>query len=134
LLEDSDCPIFLDTGAEPIAGSTRMKAGTAQRIALSLLSSLVMIRLGHVYEGLMVDVHATNKKLTQRSEAMLTHLTGRSGKDVRDALAGAEGSVKLAVLLLYGCRAEEAKALLERSGGHLRVALAELRKSRGRVE
>src|SRR5438552_6781868 len=95
LLDEADCPIFLDTGAEPIAGSTRMKAGTAQRIALSLLSSLVMIRLGHVYEGLMVDVHATNKKLTQRSEAMLTHLTGRSGKDVRDALAGAEGRVKL---------------------------------------
>jgi N-acetylmuramic acid 6-phosphate etherase len=105
-----------------------MKAGTAQRIALNLLSSLVMIRLGHVYEGLMVDVQATNKKLTQRSANMLTHLTGRSGKDVRDALVHAEGSVKAAVLLLYGCRPEEAKALLERSGGHLRVALAVLRK------
>ena len=115
---------------EPIAGSTRMKAGTAQRITLNLLSSLVMIRLGHVYEGLMVDVQATNKKLTQRSENMLTHLTGRSGKDVRDALTAAEGSVKVGVLLLYGCRADEAKALLERSGGHLRVALAVLRKSR----
>ncbi|HMI96184.1 MAG TPA: N-acetylmuramic acid 6-phosphate etherase [Micropepsaceae bacterium] len=130
LLAESDCPIFLDTGVEPIAGSTRMKAGTAQRITLNLLSSLVMIRLGHVYEGLMVDVQATNKKLTQRSENMLTHLTGRSGKDVRDALIRADGSVKVAVLLLYGCRPEEAKALLERSGGHLRVALAELRKSR----
>ncbi len=134
LLAEADCPIFLDTGVEPIAGSTRMKAGTAQRITLNLLSSLVMIRLGHVYEGLMVDVQATNKKLTQRSENMLTHLTGRSGKDVRDALSAAEGSVKVAVLLLYGCRAEEVKALLERSGGHLRVALAELRKSRASPE
>ena len=130
LLAEADCPIFLDTGVEPIAGSTRMKAGTAQRITLNLLSSLVMIRLGHVYEGLMVDVQATNKKLTRRSENMLTHLTGRSGKDVRDALIAAEGSVKVAVLLLYGCGAEEAKSLLERSGGHLRVALAELRKNR----
>ena len=134
LLKESECPIFLDTGVEPIAGSTRMKAGTAQRITLNLLSSLVMIRLGHVYEGLMVDVQATNKKLTQRSEDMLTHLTGRSGKDVREALAAAEGSVKVAVLLLYGCEAEEAKALLERSGGHLRVALAVLRKSRAGAE
>jgi N-acetylmuramic acid 6-phosphate etherase len=134
LLAESDCPIFLDTGVEPIAGSTRMKAGTAQRITLNLLSSLVMIRLGHVYEGLMVDVQATNKKLTQRSENMLTHLTGRSGKDVRDALAAADGSVKVAVLLLYGCRPEEAKALLERSGGHLRLALGELRKSRASPE
>src|SRR5258707_6191411 len=124
LLNESECPIFLDTGVEPIAGSTRMKAGSAQRITLNLLSSLVMIRLGHVYEGLMVDVQATNKKLTQRSENMLTHLTGRSAKDVRDALSAADGSGKVAVLLLFGCDADEAKALLERSRGHLRVALA----------
>lgn len=130
LLAEADHPILLETGPEPIAGSTRMKAGTAQRITLNLLSSLLMIRLGRVYEGLMVDVQATNKKLAKRSENMLTHLTGRSGKDVRDALARAEGSVKLAVLLLQGCRPEEAKALLDRCGGRLRVAIAELRESR----
>ena len=107
-----------------------MKAGTAQRIVLNLLSSLLMIRLGRVYEGLMVDVQATNKKLTKRSENMLMHLTGRSGKEVRDALVLAEGSVKLAVIVLQGCDVEEAKALLERSGGRLRVALTELRKTR----
>src|SRR5689334_16539184 len=84
LLNEADHPIFLDTGAEPIAGSTRMKAGTAQRIALNLLSSLLMIRPGRVYEALMVDAQATNAKLTRRSEAMLTHLTGRSGSEVRD--------------------------------------------------
>jgi len=130
LLSESDHPILLETGPEPIAGSTRMKAGTAQRITLNLLSSLVMIRLGRVYEGLMVDVQATNNKLARRSVDMLTHLTGRSGKDVEDALAAAEGSVKLAVLLLQGCRPEEAKALLDRCSGKLRVALAELRNSR----
>jgi len=130
LLKESDHPILLETGSEPIAGSTRMKAGTAQRITLNLLSSLLMIRLGRVYEGLMVDVQATNKKLAKRSENMLIHLTGRSGKEVRNALARAEGSVKLAVLLLHGCRLEEAKALLDRSGGRLRVALTELQESR----
>ena len=130
LLAEADHPILLDTGPEPIAGSTRMKAGTAQRIAMNLLSSVLMIRLGRVYEGLMVDVQASNRKLAKRSEDMLQHLTGRSGDEARNALAAADGSVKLAVLLLHGCRAEEARALLERSNGRLRAALAELRASR----
>jgi N-acetylmuramic acid 6-phosphate etherase len=134
LLQESDHPILLDTGAEPIAGSTRMKAGTAQRITLNLLSSLLMIRMGRVYEGLMVDVQATNRKLAKRSEDMLTHLTGKSAAEARDALAHAEGSVKLAVLLLHGCGLEDAKALLERVGGRLRVALAELRGRRRRTD
>ncbi len=130
LLTESDHPILLDTGPEPIAGSTRMKAGTAQRIAMNLLSSVLMIRMGRVYEGLMIDVQASNKKLEKRSEAMLRHLTGRSGEEARMALANAEGSVKLAVLLLHGCRPEEAKALLDRNGGRLRSALGELRAKR----
>ena len=67
-------PIWLDTGPEPIAGSTRMKAGTAQRAALNLLSSLVMIRLGRVHEGLMVDLQAINAKLARRSENILIRL------------------------------------------------------------
>ena len=129
MLIESDYPIFLDTGAEPIAGSTRMKAGTAQRITLNLLSSLLMIRLGRVYEGLMVDVQATNQKLTKRSEDMLIHLTGKSVEVVREALIRADGSVKLAVLLLQGCTPAEAKTLLDRCGGRLRVALAEYRDS-----
>ena len=127
LLGESDYPIFLDTGAEPIAGSTRMKAGTAQRITLNLLSSLLMIRLGRVYEGLMVDVQATNQKLAKRSETMLTHLTGKNANEVREALRTAEGSVKLAVLLLQGCPPDEAKALLARCGGRLRLALSDFR-------
>jgi N-acetylmuramic acid 6-phosphate etherase len=130
LLAESDHPILLDTGPEPIAGSTRMKAGTAQRIAMNLLSSVLMIRMGRVYEGLMVDVQASNKKLERRSEEMLRHLTGRSGEEARTALARAEGSVKLAVLLLNGCRPEEAKVLLDRHDGRLRAALAELRTRR----
>src|SRR6516165_11019167 len=78
LLIEADCPILLETGPEPIAGSTRMKAGTAQRVALNLLSTLVMIRLGRVHEGLMVDVQAVNAKLVGRSQNILRQLSGRS--------------------------------------------------------
>jgi N-acetylmuramic acid 6-phosphate etherase len=124
LLQEAEHAIFLETGPEPIAGSTRMNAGTAQRIALSLLSSLVMIRLGKVYAGLMVDVQASNAKIAERRENMLIHLTGSSGEDVREALKRARGSVKLALLLLKGCDLKEAERVLDRAGGQLRAALA----------
>ncbi len=120
LLDEADHPIWLDTGAEPIAGSTRMKAGTAQRVALTLLSSLVMIRLGRVYEGLMVDVQATNEKLVRRSETILTQLTGHSRDRAR--LRQARGSVKLALLLLEGSEPDAARSALEQTGGDLRAA------------
>jgi len=123
ILEDAEHPIWLDTGPEPIAGSTRMKAGTAQRIALNLLSSLLMILLGRVYDGLMVDVQAVNQKLKRRSEDMLLQISGRTRDEVREALAQAQGSVKLAVMLLHGCESDEAAALLDRAGGQLRAAL-----------
>jgi N-acetylmuramic acid 6-phosphate etherase len=127
ILTEADHPIFLDTGAEPIAGSTRMKAGTAQRIALNLLSSLLMIRLGRVYEGLMIDVQATNDKLVRRAEAMLVHLTGRAPADAHAALIAAKGSVKLAVLLLKDYDGDGAQQALSEAGGNLRDALARLR-------
>jgi N-acetylmuramic acid 6-phosphate etherase len=134
ILDEADHPIWLDTGAEPIAGSTRMKAGTAQRVALTLLSSLVMIRLGHVYEGLMVDVQASNDKLVRRSETILEQLTGHGRDRVRDALRQAKGSIKLAFLLLEGSAADEARAALVEAGGDLRVAKAaiEARRSQKR--
>ena len=123
LLMEADCPIWLDTGPEPIAGSTRMKAGTAQRVALNLLSTLLMIRLGRVHEGLMVDVQAINAKLIGRSENILRRLSGRSEHEVREALQSAGGNVKKAMLILHGCTAEKADALLEQAGGRLRTAL-----------
>jgi N-acetylmuramic acid 6-phosphate etherase len=123
LLNGAEHAIFLDTGAEPIAGSTRMNAGTAQRITLSLLSTLVMIRLGHVYRGLMVDVQAANSKLTKRKREMLMHLTGRCETEAEAALVRANGNVKLAVLLLKGCSLDAARSLLERAGGELRAAV-----------
>lgn len=124
LLEEADHPILLDTGAEPIAGSTRLKAGTAQKITLNLLSTLLMILLGRVYQGLMIDVQAVNEKLVRRSEDMLVRLSGCSRTDAHNALQRAHGSVKLAVMLLRGCEPEEGVQLLERAGGQLRAALA----------
>jgi N-acetylmuramic acid 6-phosphate etherase len=123
ILEEADCPIWLDTGAEPIAGSTRMKAGTAQRVTLNLLSTLVMIRLGRVHEGLMVDVQAINAKLVERSENILRRLSGRSRVEVHDALERAGGSIKVAMLLLQGCSIDKANELLAQAGGSLRAAL-----------
>jgi N-acetylmuramic acid 6-phosphate etherase len=132
ILDESDHPIRLDTGAEPVAGSTRMKAGTAQRVALTLLSTLVMIRLGRVYQGLMVDVQATNSKLVRRSERMLAQLTGHSPDSVREALRQAEGSVKLALLLLEGVGLDAAREALDHSGGDLRAAKGLIETGRNR--
>src|SRR3954447_22469926 len=123
LLTQADHGVWLDTGPEAIAGSTRLKAGTAQKITLNLLSSLLMIRMGRVFDGLMVDVQATNAKLVRRSENMLMHLTDHGRAEVRDALKRAGGSVKLAVLLLQGCDLHDAEAARDRAGGQLRAAL-----------
>jgi N-acetylmuramic acid 6-phosphate etherase len=128
ILTGAECPILLATGPEPIAGSTRMNAGTAQRITLNLLSTLVMIRLGRIYRGMMVEVQACNAKLAKRRERMVAHLTGQSGAPVRDALKHAGGSVKLAVLLLQGYGLAEAEAVLARVDGRLRAALDHLAK------
>jgi N-acetylmuramic acid 6-phosphate etherase len=129
ILTQADHPVLLDTGAEPIAGSTRMKAGTAQRIALNVLSSLLMIQLGRVYDGLMIDVQAVNQKLVRRSEDMLLRLTSRSRDEVRQALGRAHGDVKLALLLLRGCDIGQARELLDRAHGRLRDALALLERA-----
>jgi N-acetylmuramic acid 6-phosphate etherase len=122
LLAEAEYPVWLDTGPEPIAGSTRMQAGTAQRVALTLLSSLVMIRLGRVYRGLMVEMRAVNSKLARRSEAILQELTGCDREAAHDALRRAEGDLKAAILLLEGCDPSEAVAILARTGGRLDTA------------
>jgi N-acetylmuramic acid 6-phosphate etherase len=123
LLAEADHAIFLDTGAEPIAGSTRMKAGTAQRVALNLLSTLTMIRLGRVHQGLMVDMQAINAKLASRSESILRKISGRPGEEVRAALQQGDQNIKVAMLLLQDCSKEQAHALLKQAGGNLRAAL-----------
>lgn len=119
-------PVLVETGSEPIAGSTRLKAGTAQKVVLNLFSTLVMLQLGRVHDGLMVDMRASNDKLRARGLRMLRHLTGADDAAARAALAGADGSVKLAVLLLRGLDPEGARMLLSRNQNSLRAALAEL--------
>jgi N-acetylmuramic acid 6-phosphate etherase len=126
LLAAAEHPIAVPTGAEPIAGSTRMQAGTAQKVVLNLFSTLVMIRLGRVYQGLMVDMRATNAKLRHRAVRMLRHLSGRDEAEVQGALARAGGKVKLARLVLEGLEPAAAQSLLDRNSGSLRAALAEI--------
>jgi len=122
LLHEAEIGVLLATGPEAIAGSTRMKAGTAQKVALNLFSTALMVRLGRVYRGHMVDMAARNAKLERRAERMLIELTGAAPAAVRAALAKAGGKVKLAVLILDGHDPGEARALLDRHGGHLRAA------------
>lgn len=123
LLKVAEHPILVATGAEAIAGSTRMKAGTSQKVVLNLLSTLLMVRLGRVYRGQMVDMLARNAKLRHRAVRMLIGLTGQHAEHVRRALEAADGKVKLAVLLLEGLDRASAEALLAEHNGNLRAAL-----------
>ena len=119
LLAACDHAILVDTGAEPIAGSTRLKAGTSQKVVLNLLSTLIMVRLGRVWRGQMVDMVARNEKLRRRALRMVRGLTGATEDAARDALARAGGRAKLAILLLNGMDADEAGTRLAAAGGHL---------------
>jgi N-acetylmuramic acid 6-phosphate etherase len=125
LLDAAEYLVAIETGAEAIAGSTRMKAGTAQKAALNLFSTAVMVRLGRVYRGQMVDMQARNAKLRSRAVRMLRGLTGCSDAEARAALKIAEGKVKVAVLIVGGMQARDAEALLARHGGNLRATLAQ---------
>ena len=126
ILSVSTHPILVETGEEIVAGSTRMKAGTAQKVVLNLLSTLIMIRLGRVYRGLMVQMRATNAKLRRRSEIMVTQITGCEEKTARDALSQADGDVKVASLIVFGVDRPLAEVILARSGDNLRTALADV--------
>jgi N-acetylmuramic acid 6-phosphate etherase len=119
-------PILVETGEEVVAGSTRMKAGTAQKIVLNLFSTLVMIRLGRVYRGLMVHMRATNAKLRRRAEIMVAQITGCNEKTAVETLARAEGDVKIAALMVFGVDRAFAQEILARNDDNLRLALADI--------
>lgn len=126
LLAAVDCPVLLDTGPEIISGSTRLKAGTAQKIALNTLSSALMVRLGKLYGNLMVDVRATNAKLEDRARRLVQHATGADAAAAQAALSECGGSVKTALVMLkLGLGAQEAAQRLEGAGGHARQVLGE---------
>jgi N-acetylmuramic acid 6-phosphate etherase len=124
LLAGADIGICLDTGPEVISGSTRLKAGTAQKIALNTLSSALMVRLHKVYGNLMVDLHPTNAKLLERAVRLTMHATGADESAARAALASCGYHVKTAIVaLLKHLPAAEAQALLDAANGNLRTAL-----------
>ena len=122
LLDEAEIPVLLATGAEFLAGSTRMTAGTAQKIALNLFSTQTMMTLGRVYEGFMVDVVPTNAKLVARAKGIVQALAGCTAAEAATFWERAGGNLKLAVLLADGLGLEEAKARLEAAGGNLRQA------------
>ncbi len=123
LLEAVAHPIFLDTGAEIVAGSTRMKAGTAQKIALNAFSTAVMLRLGRVHAGLMVSMRLTNRKLQGRAVEMICTIAHVDRRIAEDALEQAGGDIKLAALIALGETPEQAGASLPAAGGDLRAAI-----------
>src|SRR3954470_14191291 len=121
-LVDFEIPVVV--GPELLAGSTRLKAGTAQKLVLNQVSTIAMIRLGKTYGDLMVDVTATNEKLRARSRRTVLLATGAGGAEVDAALAAGGGSAKVAIVsLLAGVDADEARERLEASGGRVREAL-----------
>ncbi|OWQ46493.1 N-acetylmuramic acid 6-phosphate etherase [Roseateles noduli] len=126
VLAAGEFPILLDTGAEVISGSTRLKAGTAQKIALNSFSSALMVRLHKVYGNLMVDMKATNAKLVRRAVALTMRAADIDESAARAALDQCGFHVKTAtVMLLRQLDAAGAQALLARHDGDVRAALAE---------
>jgi N-acetylmuramic acid 6-phosphate etherase len=125
LAQAVDVSIALLTGAEAVAGSTRMKAASAQKMALATISTAVMVKLGRVYGNLMVGVTATNEKLRARAVRMVALLAGQGEEEARRALEACEYGVKPAVIVLRRhCTPKEASDVLERCGGDLRRALS----------
>jgi len=118
--------IALEVGPEVIAGSTRLKAGTAQKLALNMLSTATMVRLGHLYDNLMIDVARTNEKLRDRERRILMEASGRDASAVEHALRQSKHNLRLALIMLKrGIPAEQAKKRLAAARGHLRRALGE---------
>lgn len=124
LLRVADIAILLATPPEVIAGSTRMGAGTAQKIALNMISTLMAVHLGHVHDGFMVNLHADNIKLRDRARRIVSVIAGTDVDRAAQLLDEADGSVKIAVLLAAGADgAQSAGRLLESCNQNLRSAL-----------
>jgi N-acetylmuramic acid 6-phosphate etherase len=115
-----------EVGPEVIAGSTRLKAGTAQKLVLNMLSTATMVRLGHLYDNLMIDVARTNEKLRDREKRILLEASGRDVSAVERALRQSKHNLRLALVMLKkGVSVEKAKKRLAAARGHLRRALGE---------
>jgi N-acetylmuramic acid 6-phosphate etherase len=123
-IKEVDVAICPYVGPEVIMGSTRMKSGTAQKLVLNMLTTTAMIRLGKIYENMMIDLQMTNKKLVERSKKILMTITGISYEEAGDYLKKAGGHVKTALVMIKtGVDAEEARELLEKADGFVRKAI-----------
>lgn len=124
LLLASECPILIETGSEVVAGSTRMKAGTSQKVVLNMLSTAVMVRLGRIYQGYMVDMVISNDKLHDRAIRIVAELAACGQDEAKTALKMANNDIKEAVLIALGEDQAESQNLLSEAGGNLRRALS----------
>jgi N-acetylmuramic acid 6-phosphate etherase len=123
-LENVDVSICIDVGAEVIMGSTRMKSGTAQKLVLNMLTTASMIRLGKVYENMMIDLQMTNKKLIERSKRIVMTITGIDYDEAEKYLNEAKGHVKTALVMIQAkVDYDEAKGRLEKADGFVRKAI-----------
>lgn len=123
--QEARLAIEVAPGPECLTGSTRLKAGTAQKLILNMISTATMVGCGKAYSNLMVDVMQTNEKLVVRAQNIVMEATGVSRDSAKEAIAQAGGSCKLAVtMILADCTVEEAKERLERCGGSVRQAIA----------
>ena len=119
LLNNADAKIYLSSGSEFLAGSTRLAAGTSQKITLNLFSTCLMIRLHKVYKGFMVDMKVTNSKLRNRAENMVTDITACDPTKAREILVDTNYNIKLSILMLNNYSKEEALQLLNQNNGNL---------------
>ncbi len=127
-IKEVDIPICPYVGPEVVMGSTRMKSGTAQKLVLNMLTTTAMIRMGKVYENMMIDLQMTNKKLVERSKKIVMTITGISYEKAAEYLEKADGHVKTAlVMILANVNVEEAKVRIEKADGFVRKAI-ELKK------
>lgn len=121
-------PIEVICGPESITGSTRMKAGTAQKMVLNMFSSVLMVKAGKVYENLMVDVRPTNEKLVARAKRIIAACTNASEEVAGNALEKSNGDVKVAIITILGdCDVQRAKEILEEHHGHVASAIEALK-------
>lgn len=119
-----DVAICVDVGPEVLMGSTRMKSGTAQKMVLNMLTTTAMIRIGKVYENMMIDLQLTNEKLVERSRRIVMMATGVDYEEASTTLDRSQGHVKTAlVMILKGVSVKEASDLLKEARGHVRAAL-----------
>ena len=119
LFAHADIQVCIATPPEVVAGSTRLGAGTAQKVALNLMSTLMGIALGHVYQGEMVNVVADNAKLVARAARIVADVAGVPSAQAEAALTATGGAVKPAILVARGMDPDRARAALEETGGHL---------------